>query len=105
MSQIPVQPLLPQHCDECRQQRDQETRVHQARRRDDLARWASLNGRNGGGLAGNGGLVEREEDGPEERRGLFVGIGLEIRVDVDDKGRADGREQAGLREQMRWLTR
>ena len=98
MPQVPVQPLLPQHCDERRQQRDQETCVHQARRDDDLARWAPLNGRNVGGLAGNGGLVESEKDGPEERRGLLVGIGLEIRVDVDDKGRVDSREQAGLRE-------
>ena len=105
MPQVPVQPLLPQHCDERRQQRDQETRIHQARRRDDLAPWAPLNGRDGGGLSGNGGLVESEEDGPQERRGLFVRIGLEIRVDIDDKGRADGREQAGLTEQVRPLTR
>jgi hypothetical protein len=101
--QVPVQPLLPQHRDECGQQRDQETRIHQAGRGDDLARWAFLNGRNGGGLAGNGGLVEGEEDGTEEGGGLFVGIGLEIRMDVDDKGGADGREQTGLQEWVRMI--
>jgi hypothetical protein len=96
--QVPVQPLLPQHRDERRQERHQETRIHQARRGHDLARWTFLNGRNGGGLAGNGGLVESEEDGAEEGGRLLVGIGLEIRMDVDDEGGADGREQAGLQE-------
>ena len=55
-----------------------------------------MNGRNCVGLARNGGLVEGEEDGTEEGGGLFVGIRLEIRMDVDDEGGADGREQAGL---------
>ena len=99
--QVPVQPLLPQHRDEHRQQRDLETRIQQARHRDDLARWTFLNGRNGGGLPGDGGLVESEEDGSEEGGGLFVGVGLEIRLDVDDKGGADNREQTTLQEWMR----
>ena len=98
MPQVPVQPLLPQHCDECRQQRNQEARIHQTRCGDDLTRWASLDGRNSVGLSGNGGLVESEEDSSEEGGGLFVGIGLEVRVDVDDEGGTDGREQAGLQE-------
>ena len=46
-------------------------------------------------------MVESEEDGTEEGGGLFVGIGLEIRMDVDDEGGADCREQAGLRKQVR----
>ena len=99
--QVSVQPLFPQHRDECSQQRDQETRIHQAGRCDDLARWVFLNGRNGGGLAGNGGLVESEEDSTKEGGGLFVGVGLEVRMDVDDKGRADGRKQTSLQEWMR----
>ena len=99
--QVTVQPLLPQHRDECGQQRDHETRIHQADRSDDLARWVLLNGRNGGGLAGNGGLVESEEDSTKEGGGLLVGIGLEVLVDVDDKGGADGRKQTSLQEWMR----
>ena len=46
-------------------------------------------------------MVESEEDCTEEGGGLLVGIGLEIRMDVDDKGGADCREQAGLEERMR----
>ena len=49
----------------------------------------------------NGGLVESGEDCTEEDGGLLVGIGLEIRMDVDDKGGADCREQADLEEWMR----
>ena len=37
--------------------------------------------------------------------GLLVGVRLEIQMDVDDKRRADGRKQAGLREQVRRWTR
>ena len=96
MPQVPVEPLLPQNRDECCQQRDQETRTHQIRRGHDLALWASLGGRNGGGLAGNGRLVESEEDGSEKGGRLLVGIGLEIQMDVDDEDGADSREQAGL---------
>ena len=103
--QVSGQPLLPQHREERGQQRDQETRIHQARCDNDIARRAPLDGQNGGGLVGSGRLVESEEDGLEEGSGLFVGVGPEIRVDVDDEGRADGSEQAGLREKVGWLTR
>ena len=51
-----------------------------------------MNGRNGGGLAGNGGLIESEEDDSKKGGRLFVGIGLEIWMDVYDEGGADGRE-------------
>ena len=105
MPQVPVQPLLPQHRDECSQQRDQETRVYKAGRGDDLARWVSANGWNGGSLAGNGGLVEGEEDCTEEGDGLLVGIRLEVRMNIDGKGGADGRKQTSLREWMRLLAR
>ena len=36
-------------------------------------------------------------EGAEEGGRLFVGIRLEIQMDVDDEGRAEGREQTGLR--------
>ena len=35
---------------------DQKTRIHENRRRDDLARWILLNRRHGGGLVGDSGL-------------------------------------------------
>ena len=46
-------------------------------------------------------MIESEEDGTEEDRRLLVGIGLEVRMDIDDESRADGREQTCLREQVR----
>ena len=75
--QVPIQPLLPQHGDECCEQGDKETRVHEASDDDDIARRTSLSGRNGGGLTGDGGVVESEEDGAEEGSGFLVRIGLE----------------------------
>jgi len=96
IAQVPVQPLLPQHRDECGQQGHQKTRVHETGDDDNLARWVSLNGWNGGGLTGDGGLIESEEDGTEEDSGLLVWIGLEVRMGIDDESGADGREQTGL---------
>ena len=83
---------------------DQETRIHGTGDDDGVARWAFLNRWNGGGLTGDGRLIESEEDGAEVCR-LAVRIGLEIRMDVDDKSEADDREQTHLLEQVRYLTR
>ena len=55
-----------------------------------------MNERNGGSLARNGGLVESEKDSTEEGDGLFIGIRLELRLDIDGKGRADCRKQTSL---------
>jgi len=55
-----------------------------------------LNRWNGGGLTGDGGLIEGEEDGTEEGSGLLVRIRSEVRVDIDDESGADGREQTRL---------
>ena len=98
---VSVQPLLPQHCDERREQRYQQAGVHETRDGDDLAGRVLLNGQNGGGFVWDCGLVEGEEDGAEEGHGLVVGVGLEFGMDVDDEGRADGREQTRLRDQVR----
>ena len=84
--QVPVQPLLSQHGDECREQGDQEARIHEPSHGDDLARWIFLNGWNGGCLAWDGGLIESEEDRAEEGHGLFIRVRLEFRVNIDDEG-------------------
>ena len=105
MSQVPVQPLLPQHCDERGQKRDQKARVQQASSNDDLARRVLLGGRNGGGFVWDGGVVEGEKDCTEESRRLRVGIRLKLRIDINDKRGADCREQARLRDQVRRLRR
>ena len=47
------------------------------------------------------GCVEGEEDGAEEDCGLIVRVGLEFGIDVDNEGRANGREQTYLRDQVR----
>jgi len=95
--QVSIQPLLAQHRDECGKQGDHETRIHETGDSDDLARWIFLGRWNGGG----GRLVEAENKCAEEGGGLLVGIGLEVRMDVDDEGGADGGEQTSLQEQVR----
>jgi len=62
-----------------------------------------LDGWDGGGFIRDGRLVESEKDRAEEGCGLFIRIGLETRVDVDDEGRTDGGEQTRLQERVRWL--
>ena len=94
--QVPIQPLLAQHGDERGEHGDQKTRVHETGDGNDLARRTFLNRWNGGGLTGDGGLVESEEDCAEESRRLLVRVGLEVRMDVDDKSRAYGRKQTRL---------
>ena len=102
--QVPVEPLLTQHCDECGKQRDQQTRIHESSDGDDLAGGAVLDGCDGGGFVRDGRLVEGKKDRTEEGCGLLVRIGLKPRVDVDDEGGADGGEQTRLQERVRWLT-
>ena len=99
--QVSIQPLLAQHRDECGEHGDYETRIHEAGDGDDLARWIFLDRWDGRGLTGDGGLIESDEDRTEEGGGLLVRIGLEVRMDIDDEGRADGGEQTGLREKVR----
>ena len=100
--QVSVEPLLAQHRDERGQQRDQETRVHESGDGDDLTRGVFLGGRNGRGLVRYCGLIEGEENCTEEGCGLFVGIGLETRVGVDDECGANRGEQTCLRRQVKW---
>jgi len=88
--------LLAQHRDECGEHGDNKTRVHGTRDDDGLARWTFLDKWNGGGLTGDGGLIEGEGGGTEEGCRLVVRIGLEVGMDVDDESGADGREQTGL---------
>ena len=85
--------MLLRHSDECSKQGDHKTRVHGTGRGDDLAQWVLLNRWKGGGLTGDGGPIESEEDGTKEGGGLLVRIRLEVRIDVDGERRADGREQ------------
>jgi len=40
-------------------------------------------------MAGDGGMIESEEDGAEGY-GLFVRVRLELRMNVDDEGGVDG---------------
>ena len=99
--QVSIQPLLAQHRDERGEHRDYETRIHETGHGDDLAWWIFLDKWDGRGLTRDGGLIESEEDCTEEGGRLLVRIGLEVGMDVDDEGGADGREQTGLQEQVR----
>jgi len=102
--QVSVEPLLSQHRDECGKKRDQETRVHESSDGDDLTGRALLDGWDGGGFVLDGRLIEGEKDRAEEDCRLFVWIGLETRVDVDDEGGTDGGEQTRLQERVRLLV-
>jgi len=102
--EVPVEPLLSQHRDECGKERDQETRVHEPGDCDDLAGRALLDGWDGGGFVWDGRLVEGEEDCTEDGCRLLVRIGLETRVDIDDEGGTDGGEQTRLGGRVRWLV-
>ena len=93
--------MLAQHGDKCGEQGDHQTRIHQTRDRDRLARRVFLNGRNGRRVTRDGGLVEGDENGAEEGGRLLVRIWSEVGMDVDDKGGADGGEQTGLQEHVR----
>ena len=93
--------MFPQHGDECGQQGDQKARVHEIGYGDDLVRWIFLNRWDDGGLAGDSGLIESEEDGAEEGHGLVVRVGSEVRLDVDNESRTDGGEQTRLRARVR----
>jgi len=94
--QVPVEPLLSQHGNECGEQGDQEAGVHEPSDGGDLARRVFLDRWNSRGLARDRRLIEGEEDGAEEGHGLFVRVWLKFRMDIDDESRADGREQASL---------
>ena len=94
--QVPIQPLLAQHGGKCGEQGNHKTRVHETGDGDDLARRAFLNRWNGGSLTRDGRLVESEEDRAEEGGRLVVRVRLEVRMDIDDKSRTDGRKQACL---------
>jgi len=96
MSQVSVEPLLSQHSDECGEQRDQKARVHEASDSDNLAGWSFLNRWDSGGFTRDSGPIEGEEDCAEKGYGLFVRIGFEFRMDIDDKCCADRREQTRL---------
>ena len=74
---VSVQPLFAHHGDERGKQGDRKIRVHGTDDDDGLVRRAFLNRWNGGGLTGDGRLIESEEDGAEVCR-LAVRIGLEV---------------------------
>jgi len=98
--QVPVEPLFTQHRDECGEQGNQKTRVHESSDGDDLAGRIFLGRWNDGSFVRDSRLVEGEEDRAQEGHRLIVRVGLEFRVDVNDEGRTDGRKQTRLQEQV-----
>ena len=76
--QVSVEPLLPQHGNECGEQGDQEAGVHDSSDSDNLARWRFLNRWDDGGLTRDRRLIESEEDCTGEGRGLFVRVRLKF---------------------------
>ena len=105
VSQVLVEPLLPQHRNKCGQQRDQKAQEQEAVDGDDFAGRMLLDGCNGAGFVWDCGIVEGEEDSMEESCGLITGIWLKLLIDVDDESCANSREKAHLQGQVRLLTR
>ena len=50
----------------------------------------------GGSVVPERGVVDLVDENTEEGGSLSTGVRLELRLDVDDEGRSDGREQTGL---------
>ena len=50
----------------------------------------------GGNVVAEGGIVHIVEDDAEESSTFLVWVRLELRVDLNDKGGSDGREQTSL---------
>ena len=50
----------------------------------------------GGGDVSECGIIDFVNEDPEERMGLVVWIGLELRIDLDDERGCDSGEQTGL---------
>ena len=49
-----------------------------------------------GGSVVSKGVVDDVDEDTEESSGLIARVGLELRLDVDDKGRSDDRKQISL---------
>jgi len=94
--QVAVKPLFPQCRDERGEQRDQETCVHEPCDSDNLAGGIFLSGWNSGGFTGDSGLVEGKKDCTKDGCRLIIRVWFELRVDIDDERRTDGREQTSL---------
>ena len=70
--------MIPEHSNERGKQGGQNARIHETGDGDGFARWISLNRWDGRSLAGDGGLIESEENSAEEGRRLFVWIELGV---------------------------
>ena len=77
-SNIPVELLFSQHCNESGEQRDQQTRIHKTSCYDDRAGGGPLGSRDGGVFAWNGGLVEGEENSTKKNCRLLIGVRCEV---------------------------
>jgi len=63
---------------ECGEQGDYETRIHETGDSDNLGQWISLNGWDGGSVTRDSRPVESEENRMEEGGRFLVRIGLEV---------------------------
>lgn len=58
--------------------------------------WGAGPSRNSGGVVAECSIVNLRNEDPEEGGGLPARVGLELRLDIDNKGGSDGGEQTGL---------
>ena len=91
---ISVQPLFAEHRKEGGEKCSGETNVEDGLDSDYRTRRACP--LQEGGSVVSKGVVDGVDEDTEESSGLIARVGLELRLDVDDKGRSDGGKQTSL---------
>ena len=90
-----IQPLLAEHCQERGKQGGGKTGEEDSLDLDNgVGRACPL--RKGGRVISEGGVVDLEDENPEESSGLIIGVRPELGVDLDDEGRSHSGEQTSL---------
>ena len=92
---ISVQPLFAEHCKEGREKCSGATGIEHGLDLDyRVGRACPL--REGGSVISEGGIVDLVDEDAEECSSLITRVGLELRLDVEAKGRGYGGEQTSL---------
>ena len=94
---VPIEPLLPEHGEERRQESGTQRRVENALDLDNNGIWAGPPRYRGHGIGREGSSCGVEEHLEQPVVHFFV-VRLEVRLHVDDERRRYGREQTRLHE-------
>ena len=90
-----IQPLLAKHRQECCAERNNEASVEDGLNLDYRTGRARPS-REGGNVVPEGGVVDLVDKNPEEGCSFVTRVGLELRLELGDKGSCHSRKQTGL---------